>query len=202
MATLFMNPPDGIIFTFVGCKVVGPLISHPTAGTVTARAWTDLQPSRFRHHDLRSLSPMNTTLEKFGYPHTLLQNFEHWCVLMRPAQATLGALVLASKHDATSLGALPFEAHAELHACTSALERALRKFRNFDKINYLALMMVDPHVHFHVLPRYASTQEFDGALFQDAGWPAMPDLKSAPSLSETTHKKLYASLLDAFVELV
>jgi diadenosine tetraphosphate (Ap4A) HIT family hydrolase len=145
---------------------------------------------------------MNATLQKFGHPHTLLKEFEHWCILRRPAQATLGALVLASKHHATSLGALPVEAHAELHNCTSAIEAALNRFRTFDKINYLALMMVDPHVHFHVLPRYAVSQNFEGVTFPDAGWPTIPDLKAAPKLDETTLKKLHVSLLDAFAFVV
>ena len=145
---------------------------------------------------------MNPTLQKFGYPHTLLMDFEHWCILRRPAQATLGALVLGSKHLATSLGTLPPEAHAELQACTSTLERALTLFRPYDKINYLALMMVDPQVHFHVLPRYGATQEFEGVTFADIGWPGMPDLKAAPELTVTTQKALHASLLDAFAQVV
>ncbi len=145
---------------------------------------------------------MNATLEKFGHPHTLLKDYGHWCILMRPAQVTLGALVLASKHDATSLGTLPEGAHAELRRCTSDIERALHTFRAYDKINYLALMMVDPHVHFHVLPRYSAAQEFDAVIFPDFGWPALPDLKSAPMLSDATRKKLHASLLDAFVKSV
>ena len=44
------------------------------------------------------------------------------------------------------------------------------------------LMMVDPHVHFHVLPRYAQTRVFDGVQFPDTGWPGPPDLKSATDL--------------------
>ena len=40
---------------------------------------------------------MNATLTKFGYPGTLLHESEHWCVLMRPQQVTLGALVLAAR---------------------------------------------------------------------------------------------------------
>jgi diadenosine tetraphosphate (Ap4A) HIT family hydrolase len=145
---------------------------------------------------------MNATLQKFGHPHTLLKEFDHWCILMRSAQVTLGAVVLVSKHEATSLGTLPVNAHSELHQCTKSIEQALHTFRPYDKINYLALMMVDPHVHFHVLPRYANVQVFDATAFPDAGWPALPDLKAAPSLSELTHQKLYASLLDAFAETV
>ena len=40
---------------------------------------------------------MNPTIEKFGYPATLVEDFEHWLVLLRPAQPTLGSLVLAAK---------------------------------------------------------------------------------------------------------
>jgi diadenosine tetraphosphate (Ap4A) HIT family hydrolase len=145
---------------------------------------------------------MNATLEKFGHPHCLLKDFVHWCILLRPQQVTLGSLVLGSKHDATALGHLPAAAHAELHECTATLESALRIFRPYDKINYLALMMVDPHVHFHVLPRYASAQVFDGAVFADPGWPGVPDLKSAPTLLASTRNALQASLLDAFAQVV
>ena len=145
---------------------------------------------------------MHATLKKFGYPETLLKDFTHWVILRRPVQATLGALVLISKHEATSLGSLPIEAHAELKGCTSALEKALTAFRRYDKLNYLALMMVDPHVHFHVLPRYASDQVFDGVTFADKGWPGVPDLKLSPELSSQTTNLLHTSLLDAFGQVV
>jgi diadenosine tetraphosphate (Ap4A) HIT family hydrolase len=145
---------------------------------------------------------MHATLKKFGHPDTLLKDFSHWAILRRPAQATLGALVLVSKHEATSLGSLPLEAHTELKACTSELEKALTRFRRYDKLNYLALMMVDPHVHFHVLPRYASEQMFDGVMFPDRGWPGLPDLKQSPELSTATTNLLHTSLLDAFGQVV
>jgi diadenosine tetraphosphate (Ap4A) HIT family hydrolase len=145
---------------------------------------------------------MHATLKKFVYPETLLEDFTHWVILRRPAQTTLAAVVLISKHEATSLGSLPLEAHAELKHCTSTLEQALTAFRPYDKLNYLALMMVDPHVHFHVLPRYASDQVFDGVTFADKGWPGVPDLKHAPELSAKTTNKLHTSLLDAFGQVV
>jgi len=39
---------------------------------------------------------MNPTLEKFGYPATLLVELEHWAILLRREQVTLGSLVLAA----------------------------------------------------------------------------------------------------------
>jgi diadenosine tetraphosphate (Ap4A) HIT family hydrolase len=44
------------------------------------------------------------------------------------------------------------------------------------------LMMVDPNVHFHVIPRYAGSRSLGGIAFADSGWPGPPDLKSAVAL--------------------
>ena len=125
---------------------------------------------------------MNATIEKFGWPATLIAEFDHWLVLLRPAQPTLGSLVLAAKSDATAFGDLPGEAHAELKTVTAAIEAALAAAVDFRKINYLMLMMVDPHVHFHVIPRYEGSRSAAGLTIRDAGWPGQPDLGSAIKL--------------------
>jgi diadenosine tetraphosphate (Ap4A) HIT family hydrolase len=145
---------------------------------------------------------MHATLQKFGYPASLIAELEHWCIVVRPAQATLGAVVLIAKSDATSVAQLPAPAYAELQQATQLIERGLRQFRPFDKINYLAFMMVDPQVHFHVLPRYAEPQTFDGTGFTDPGWPALPDMKFANSHSPDTAQKLHKALVDAFATAV
>ena len=43
---------------------------------------------------------MNATIEKFGHPATLVADYDHWTVLLRPAQPVLGALVLTVGHAA------------------------------------------------------------------------------------------------------
>jgi diadenosine tetraphosphate (Ap4A) HIT family hydrolase len=122
---------------------------------------------------------VNETIVKFGWPASLIAEFAHWVVLLRPAQPTLGSLVLAAKSDATAFGDLPAEAHAELKTVTGAIEAALRAAVGYQKINYLMLMMVDPHVHFHVLPRYEGERSGGGLTVRDAGWPGQPDLGAA-----------------------
>ena len=122
---------------------------------------------------------MNETIVKFGWPASLIAEFAHWVVLLRPAQPTLGSLVLAAKSDATAFGDLPAEAHAELKIVTGAIEAALQAAVGYQKINYLMLMMVDPHVHFHVLPRYEGERSGGGLTVRDAGWPGQPDLGAA-----------------------
>jgi diadenosine tetraphosphate (Ap4A) HIT family hydrolase len=98
---------------------------------------------------------VNPTIEKFGYPATQVREYEHWLVLLRPAQVTLGSLVLAAKSDGTAFSALPRAAFAEQADVIAAIERALTAFTGYERINYLMLMMVDPNVHFHVIPRYS-----------------------------------------------
>jgi diadenosine tetraphosphate (Ap4A) HIT family hydrolase len=141
---------------------------------------------------------MNATIEKFGYPSSLLHEYRSWVVLLRPAQPTLASLVLACKEDATSLGSVSSAAYAELSTAIADLERALRQAFDFRKINYLALMMVDPHVHFHVIPRYAEPREFDGVRCEDAAWPKPPDLSRTLPLSGAQMAALQARLLAAW----
>lgn len=125
---------------------------------------------------------MNATLKKFGWPATLVKEFDHWVVLARPAQPTLGSLVLAAKSDATAFGDLPGEFHAELKRATAAIEAALSGAVDYAKLNYLMLMMVDPNVHFHVIPRYEGSREWNGREFVDVGWPKVPDLGHSVAL--------------------
>ena len=124
----------------------------------------------------------NDTIGKFGYPATLVREFEHWLVLLRPQQVTAGSLVLAAKGDATAYGSLASECFVEQGSIISEIEMTLRSTVNFERINYLMLMMVDPHVHFHVIPRYQGTRSIAGLDIVDGGWPGPPDLKSAIAL--------------------
>ena len=141
---------------------------------------------------------MNATIEKFGWPATLIAEFDHWLVLLRPAQPTLGSLVLAAKSDATAFAGLPGEAHAELKRVTGAIEAALARFTGYARLNYLMLMMVDPHVHFHVIPRYEGAREWGGVSFPDAGWPALPQLGEAVKLEPAQREALVAELKALF----
>jgi diadenosine tetraphosphate (Ap4A) HIT family hydrolase len=136
----------------------------------------------------------HATLMKFGFPRTLVREYDSWCVLVRPQQATLAALVLAARSEVTAFSAIGQAAFAELAHVIVDIEASLRQFRSFERINYLMLMMVDPHVHFHVLPRYPTVQEFNGTAFEDRGWPAMPDLKHSTALDDTQFAALITAI--------
>jgi diadenosine tetraphosphate (Ap4A) HIT family hydrolase len=144
---------------------------------------------------------MNATAEKFGYPETLLARFEHWLVLLRPKQPTLGSVVLVCTDPAARFGEISAVASAELQTATDRIERALAATFSNDKINYLMLMMVDPDVHFHVLPRYAEGREFEGSRFADEHWPGPPDITAALDLSDAQQATLATRLREAFESL-
>jgi diadenosine tetraphosphate (Ap4A) HIT family hydrolase len=141
---------------------------------------------------------MNETIEKFGYPDTLIADYAHWVVLLRPKQATLGALVLACKEDALAFGDISQEAASELKRATADIEAALTGAFGYDKLNYLMLMMVDPQVHFHVLPRYGEDKEFQGKSFADPGWPGPPQIGEATETDAAFNAALIAAIKGAW----
>ena len=126
---------------------------------------------------------MNETIRRFGHPATLIADYEHWTVLLRPAQPTLGSFVLAAMSEATSFAELPGGAFAELRQAVAHIEAALAASIRHEKINYLMLMMVDPHVHFHVIPRYEGERSACGVTVADKGWPRIPALGEATELT-------------------
>jgi diadenosine tetraphosphate (Ap4A) HIT family hydrolase len=123
--------------------------------------------------------------EKFRTRELLVREFEHWLWSVRPVQATLGAGILSLKRYAEKFSDVSEGETAELAKVGAIIEKTLGEAFHYDKINYLMLMMVDPHVHFHVVPRYASGRSFAGQEWRDPGWPALPHLAGEPADGET-----------------
>lgn len=144
---------------------------------------------------------MNATAEKFGYPDALVARSDHWLVLVRPVQPTLGSLVLVCTEPARRFGEIGAAAGAELAAVADRIERALAACFSHDKLNYLMLMMVDPDVHFHVIPRYERGRELAGTRFEDASWPGPPDLSRHLSLTDAQRAELTARLRGGFAAI-
>lgn len=125
---------------------------------------------------------ISATARKFGYPGSCIAETPHWLVLLRPQQVTYGALVLVCREPVTAFGDVSEAALGALHSVVKNIEQLLSGETRYQKINYLMLMMVDPDVHFHVIPRYEGAREFAGLSFADAGWPGPPRLDQAVSL--------------------
>jgi diadenosine tetraphosphate (Ap4A) HIT family hydrolase len=141
---------------------------------------------------------VNATAEKFGYPETLVAELDHWVLLLRPQQVTLGSLILLCRDPAQRFGEITREAAAELQAATDRIENVLSEAFAYDKINYLMLMMVDPDVHFHVIPRYRDSRSYRGTPFHDPSWPGPPNLAESHELSPEQSAALISDLRARF----
>ena len=139
---------------------------------------------------------MNSTIEKFGYPTTLIKEYENWVVCLRPVQITLGSLVLACKEDTEAFGSLSKVSISELGNVITDIEHTLNSLFDYDKINYLMLMMLDPHVHFHVIPRFANARAYEGTEFKDVDWPAPPDLLRKRDINADTFQSILNKIKD------
>ncbi len=139
---------------------------------------------------------MNPTLEKYHYPASLVHEYEHWAVLIRPWQLTLGCVILVEKSQATAPGQLSPEVFVEFGRACRDTEAVLRSHFQNDKINYVALMMADPNVHFHAIPRYSSPRSFQGMEFTDAGWPKPPDMTFSQAMAADQLEALRRCLAD------
>ncbi len=155
-----------------------------------------------RDNENASTTSVNATMTKFGYPATTIVEHDHWVVLLRPAQATLGALVLACKGEFQAFPDIPAAAFTELARVTREIEDTLAELFAFDRVNYLMLRMIDPHVHFHVIPRYGSLRLYAGVEFRDDGWPGPPNLSASTDIDADTSAGLLAVLRGAWPEKI
>lgn len=141
---------------------------------------------------------INKTIDAFGYPGTEVHDFGEWIVMLRPRQVTLGSLILAAAGPATAFGELSPAAFATLGRAVGRIENVLKQTFRCDKLNYLMLMMVDPHVHFHVIPRYAGPVTFLDRTFADEAWPKPPDVTRALEMPADVFENLRQTLAAAF----
>lgn len=119
---------------------------------------------------------MNLFIDKFKLDRFQIYDTDYWHWSLRPEQVTLGAGVLSLKRYCKNLKDITKEESEDLQKIIKVVENTLKKAFDYDVINYLALMMVDKHVHFHVIPRYERHIEFADEVWKDAGWPGVPNL--------------------------
>jgi diadenosine tetraphosphate (Ap4A) HIT family hydrolase len=141
---------------------------------------------------------LSETLKKFGYPNTLIKEYNNWYLLCRPEQISLASLVLICKDEVNAFSKISKKSFAEFPKIIKEIETIIKKTFNYDKINYLMLMMKDPEVHFHIIPRYSTDKEFEGVIFKDPKWSRSIDLHILNEINEVIFDKLVEKLKSAF----
>ena len=135
--------------------------------------------------------------DKFRVEELLLHRNDGWTVSLRPGACTLGACVISANRPHASRADIDAGEAAALVAAVGWFETRARAAFGADKFNHLALMMVDDHLHFHALPRYADARELGGVSWTDPGWPGQPDLKHAAASDDRTLAAVAAAMIGA-----
>ena len=111
---------------------------------------------------------------KFRTEELKIADFGTWRLSLRPEQLTLGAMILSLKSGDMNLSDLKAEQGCDMAAAFSWAENASRQKFGAVRLNLLCLMMKDPIVHFHILPRYAHRVDCAGQSWVDTDWPGPP----------------------------
>ena len=131
---------------------------------------------------------------KFRVEELLVAKNTAWSWSLRPAQATLGCGILSLNRHVARFSEVTAAEMAQLAELLPGLEMALRSAFGYQAINYLMLMMVDYHVHFHVIPCYEGRRQFAGLEWFDHGWPAFP---ATGEQQHSNHESILAQMREA-----
>lgn len=116
--------------------------------------------------------------KKFNINEFHIYESEFWVWSVRPSQVTIGSGVLSLKRECSTFSEVTEEEFSDLKNIIEVIENTLKKTFNYDIMNYLMLMMVDNHVHYHVIPRYKKTINFSDTIWKDSNWPGIPELNN------------------------
>ena len=102
-----------------------------------------------------------------------------WAVSIRPGQVTIGSMVISALDGHLDFQDLSPGEAAGLASAFATAERLAKEVFGAVRINLACLMMKDPIVHFHVIPRYMEPVERYGRTWVDADWPGPPTFGGA-----------------------
>jgi len=117
--------------------------------------------------------------EIFDEKNNLIKEYEHWKLLVRNRNTTLGNCVAITKRHLEKFSEVTPQEMQEFAQVVKDIEGALQRSFAYDKINYLMLMMKDSHTHFHIIPRYAAPRDFAGTQWFDDSWPGFAHIIKA-----------------------
>jgi len=110
--------------------------------------------------------------------HTVFST-EHWVVSVRPRQITVGSMVVSLKRECYFFSQVTPTELSDLSGVYGYVESVLSERFGAVKFNYLALMLVDDILHFHVIPRYDEDVTCFGHQYTDQYWPGPVDIAGA-----------------------
>ncbi|MCP4645549.1 MAG: HIT family protein [bacterium] len=133
-------------------------------------------------------------------PNLLLET-PHWQVVLHENQYYLGRCTVVLRRHVSSLAELSVEEWADLKVIIGRLEAVLHDLFEAEPFNWSCLMNggyranpPEPHVHFHLWPRYREPVHFGGLTFEDSEFGRHYDPAGRRSLPKEVHGELVTLL--------
>ena len=133
-----------------------------------------------------------------GKAPNLIAELDNSYVVLGDAQFYRGYCILLAKHHAHELFELPREEARALSDELRSVAKAIYTVVNPLKLNYECLGNLEPHVHWHLFPRYESEDE---KLRRAPVW-ERPAAERMQPLEEHDGRALMASLRAEIVKLI
>lgn len=132
---------------------------------------------------------------RFSNPNLMIKQGKHWSIIYRESTTTLGNCVLILNRECPTMGGLLPEEMAEYPILCKWYEDKIKSLYGAVKFNYLAMMMKEEFVHFHIIPRYDKDIEKYGIVWHDVDWPKGTTL-SKTEISEEIKQQIINDLKD------
>jgi diadenosine tetraphosphate (Ap4A) HIT family hydrolase len=104
----------------------------------------------------------------------LIFETEYWTIFLAPNQSNIGTCVIVLKRRCGTLKGLKGEEWLDFGKIVKKLECSLESAFKPVMFNWGALMNADylvenpdPHMHWHLIPRYKEKIQFQGLIFED-----------------------------------
>src|SRR5438045_1800839 len=110
------------------------------------------------------------------YKEGFVKEYNHWVVEINFRQHTLGCFIIFAKRKIEKISELTSNEIIELKDVMKEIEIALMNISKFkpDRFNYFQMGNSLHHLHFHGIPRYATSRNFNGQIWIDETWGAPP----------------------------
>ena len=125
---------------------------------------------------------------------------DFWTLVLNENQATLGRVFFALNRHETDIARLTDAEVLSLWVFVRETKAVLAILFSPDHFNYMFLMNLTPHVHFHIFPRYAQPAVFNGQSFADSRYGDHYDPTESRALDAETEEALIAALRHALTQ--
>ena len=120
----------------------------------------------------------------------MIERGEYWTLVLNENQTLLGRCYFALNRHETDPTTLTVAEQLALFDGLKRMKQALDTLFSPDHYNYVSLNNVEPHVHAHIIPRYATWREFAGKRFTDGHLGAHYDAAADQRLPELGYNDL------------